>query len=150
MSGWLPWGLCCTSRWWTATPTAPSCSPCPLWSSPPCCAAVPSITGESQWEVLKTIFSLPSSFLGLMQKYYKFEHCSTPVLIELVIAFTYHQPLQLREREKFTSKSHISLWEHSSHFRLIGRGVPSVSVVSQLMYKFLCLASPKENPQVPM
>jgi len=47
-------------------------------------------------------------------------------------------------------KSHISLWEHSSHFRLIGRGVPSVSVVSQLMYKFLCLASPKENPQVPM
>jgi len=44
-------------------------------------------------------------------------------------------------------KSHISLWEHSSHFRLIGRGVPSVSVVSQLVYKFLCLASPKENPQ---
>jgi len=43
-------------------------------------------------------------------------------------------------------KSHISLWEHSSHFRLIGRGVPSVSVVSQLMYEFLCLASPKENP----
>jgi len=41
------------------------------------------------------------------------------------------------------------LWEHSSHFRLIGRGVPSVSV-SQLMYKLVCLASPKENPQVPM
>jgi hypothetical protein len=55
-----------------------------------------------------------------------------------------------REREGFTSKSHISLWEHSSHFRLIGRGVPSVSVVPQLMYKFLCLASPKENPQVHM
>jgi len=54
-----------------------------------------------------------------------------------------------REREIYF-KSHISLWEHSSHFRLIGRGVPSVSVVSQLMYKFLCLASPKENPQVPM
>jgi len=53
------------------------------------------------------------------------------------------------EREIYF-KSHISLWEHSSHFRLIGRGVPSVSVVSQLMYKFLCLASPKENPQVPM
>jgi len=52
-----------------------------------------------------------------------------------------------REREIYF-KSHISLWEHSSHFRLIGRGVPSVSVVSQLMYKFLCLASPKENPQV--
>jgi len=50
-----------------------------------------------------------------------------------------------REREIYF-KSHISLWEHSSHFRLIGRGVPSVSVVSQLMYKFLCLASPKENP----
>jgi len=47
-----------------------------------------------------------------------------------------------REREIYF-KSHISLWEHSSHFRLIGRGVPSVSVVSQLMYKFLCLASPK-------
>jgi len=54
-----------------------------------------------------------------------------------------------REREIYF-KSHISLWEHSSHFRLIGRGVPSESVVSQLMYKFLCLASPKENPQVPM
>jgi len=54
-----------------------------------------------------------------------------------------------REREIYF-KSHISLWEHSSNFRLIGRGVPSVSVVSQLMYKFLCLASPKENPQVPM
>jgi len=51
----------------------------------------------------------------------------------------------LMEREIYF-KSHISLWEHSSHFRLIGRGVPSVSVVSQLMYKFLCLASPKENP----
>jgi len=49
------------------------------------------------------------------------------------------------EREIYF-KSHISLWEHSSHFRLIGRGVPSVSVVSQLVYKFLCLASPKENP----
>jgi len=47
-------------------------------------------------------------------------------------------------------KSHISCWEHSSHCRLIGRGVPSVSVVSQLVYKFLCLASPKENPQVPI
>jgi len=46
-------------------------------------------------------------------------------------------------------KSHISLWEHSSHFRLIGRGVPSVSVVSQLMYKFLCLASPKESLCMP-
>jgi len=54
-----------------------------------------------------------------------------------------------REREIYF-KSHISLWKHSSHFRLIGRGVPSVSVVSQLMYRFLCLASPKENPQVPM
>jgi len=40
----------------------------------------------------------------------------------------------LREREIYF-KSHISLWEHSSHFRLIGRGVPSVSIVSQLMYK---------------
>jgi len=51
------------------------------------------------------------------------------------------------EKKKIYFKSHISLWEHSSHFRLIGRGVPSVSVVSQLMF---CLASPKENPQVPM
>jgi len=54
-----------------------------------------------------------------------------------------------REREIYF-KSHISLWEHPSHFRLIGRGVPRVSVASQLMYKFLCWASPKENPQVPM
>jgi len=54
-----------------------------------------------------------------------------------------------REREIYF-KSHISLREHSSHFRLIGRGVPSVSVVSQLVYKFLCSASPKENPQVPI
>jgi len=52
-----------------------------------------------------------------------------------------------REREIYF-KSHNFWWEHSSHFRLIGRGVPSVSVVSQLVYKFLCLASPKENPQV--
>jgi len=29
------------------------------------------------------------------------------------------------------SKSHISWWEHSSHFRPAGRGVHSVSVVSQ-------------------
>jgi len=35
-------------------------------------------------------------------------------------------------------KSHISLWEHTSHFKLIGRGVPSVCVVSQLVYNFLC------------
>jgi len=33
-----------------------------------------------------------------------------------------------RERERYTSKSHISLWEHSSRFRLIGRGVPSVQI----------------------
>jgi len=52
-----------------------------------------------------------------------------------------------REREIYF-KSHISWWEHSSHFRLIGRGVPSVSIVSQLVYKFLYLASPKESPQV--
>jgi len=57
----------------------------------------------------------------------------------------------LREREReIYFKSHISWWEHSSHFRLIGRGVPSVSVVSPLVYKFFCLASPNENPQVPM
>jgi len=54
------------------------------------------------------------------------------------------------QRREIYFKSHISLWEHSSHLRLIGRGVPSVSVVSQLVYKFLCLASPKENPQVPI
>jgi len=59
-------------------------------------------------------------------------------------------PRPAQEREIYF-KSYISLWEHpSSHFRLIGRGVPSVSVFSQLMYKSLCLASPKENPQVPM
>jgi len=50
------------------------------------------------------------------------------------------------KRERDSLQVPHSLWEHSSHFRLIGRGVPSMSVVSQLMYKFLCLASPKENP----
>jgi len=40
--------------------------------------------------------------------------------------------------------------EHSSHFRLIERGVPSVSDVSQLVYNFPCLASPRVNPQVPI
>jgi len=54
-----------------------------------------------------------------------------------------------RERERYF-KSHMSWWEHSSHFRLIGRGVPSVSVVSQLVYNFLWMASPRGNPQVPM
>jgi len=53
-------------------------------------------------------------------------------------------------RREIYVKSHICLWEHSGHFRLIGRGVPSVSVVSQLVYIFLCLASPRENPQVPI
>jgi len=53
-------------------------------------------------------------------------------------------------RERCTSKSHVSLWEHSSHFRLVGRGVPGVSVVSQRVYIFLCLASPREIPQVPI
>jgi len=38
-----------------------------------------------------------------------------------------------KEREIYF-KSHISWWEHSSNFRLIGRGVPSVPVVSQLVY----------------
>jgi len=41
-----------------------------------------------------------------------------------------------REREFYFTKSHISLWEYSSDFRLIGRGVPIVSVVSQLVYNF--------------
>jgi len=40
--------------------------------------------------------------------------------------------------ERFTSRTHISWWEHSSHFRLIRRGVPSVSVVLQLVYNILC------------
>jgi len=55
----------------------------------------------------------------------------------------------VRGRERFYFKSHITVWEHYSHFRLIGRGVPSVSAVSQLVYKILCLASPKENPRGP-
>jgi len=52
------------------------------------------------------------------------------------------------EREIYF-KSHISLWEHSSHVRLIGRGVPSVSVVSPLMYKFLCWPPPRKIPRSP-
>jgi len=35
-----------------------------------------------------------------------------------------------RREKDIYFKSHISLWEHSSHFKLIGRGLPSV-VVSQ-------------------
>jgi len=53
-----------------------------------------------------------------------------------------------REREIYF-KSHISLWEHSSHFRPIGRGVPSVCCFSANV-QIPLLASPKENPQVPM
>jgi len=56
----------------------------------------------------------------------------------------------IAKESEFYFKSHISLWEHSSHFRLIRKGVSSVSVVSQLVYKFLCLASPKEIFQIPM
>jgi len=70
-----------------------------------------------------------------------------------LVAIQGSQPEELgreREREVYFKSHIVSLWEHSSHFRLIGRGVPSVSVVSQLVYKFLCLASPKENPQVPI
>jgi len=52
------------------------------------------------------------------------------------------------EEREIYFKSHISLWEHSSHFRLIERGVPSVSVVSQLMYKFLW-PPPRKIPRSP-
>jgi len=38
--------------------------------------------------------------------------------------------LRARERENLLQSSHISLWEHSSHFMLIGRSVPSVSCFS--------------------
>jgi len=69
-------------------------------------------------------------------------HCQTAAMSD--------SPSLSTDQREIYFKSHISLWEHSSHFRLIGRRVPSVSVFSQLMYKFLCLASPKENPQVPM
>jgi len=64
---------------------------------------------------------------------------------EAILGSHFHQ----REREIYF-KSRISSWEHSSHFRLIGRGFLSVSVVTQLVYNFLCLASPRENPQVPI
>ncbi len=36
------------------------------------------------------------------------------------------------ERERLTSSTHISLWVHSSHFRLIGRGVPGCYGISGL------------------
>jgi len=40
------------------------------------------------------------------------------------------EPLKrVRERD-LPHSTHISLWEHSSHLRLIGRGVPSVSCFS--------------------
>jgi len=70
--------------------------------------------------------------------------------VSFIIASAAHFPVFAeRERERYF-KSHISWWEHSSHFRLIGRGVPSVSVVSQLVYNFLWMASPRGNPQVPI
>jgi len=49
----------------------------------------------------------------------QFRHC-------LLFAFARERE---RERELLQS-AHISLWEHSSHNRLIGRGVPDVSFVS--------------------
>jgi len=54
------------------------------------------------------------------------------------------------ERERDLLQVPHFVVEHSSHFRLIGRGVPSVSVVSQLVYNFLWMASPRGNPWVPI
>jgi len=56
-----------------------------------------------------------------------------PELAEIRSWLKFIRHLGRREREReIYFKSHISLWEHSSHFRLIGRGVPSVAIVSQL------------------
>jgi len=43
----------------------------------------------------------------------------------------------LGDRERFTSSIYISLWEHPSHDRLIGKGVPSVSSCFSLVYNVL-------------
>jgi len=48
-----------------------------------------------------------------------------------------------RKERDILQSTHISLWEHSSHCKLIGRGVSCVSGVSQLVYHFFCLASPR-------
>jgi len=54
------------------------------------------------------------------------------------------------ERKRgLNQNTHISEWEHSSHFRLIGRGVPSVSFIPQLAYDSLCLSSPREQSPDP-
>jgi hypothetical protein len=47
-------------------------------------------------------------------------------------------------RERFTSSTHISLWLHSRHFRLIGRGAPGCTSISSLQCaNFSVLASPR-------
>jgi len=55
----------------------------------------------------------------------------------------------LCEREIFTSKSHISLWEHSSHFRLIGRGVHSASYFFAGVQFSLLWSPPGNIPRSP-
>jgi len=49
-----------------------------------------------------------------------------------------------REREIYFKVPHSSLWEHSRRDRLIGRGVPGVTLFLASV-QFLCLASPREN-----
>jgi len=67
------------------------------------------------------------------------------------VRLTPHSPPLETERERdLLQRTPIFLWECSSPSMLIGRSVPTVSVVSQLVFVFLCLASPGESPQVPM
>jgi len=48
-----------------------------------------------------------------------------------------------RKERNIYFKSNISLLVHSSHSSLIVRGVPGVSVVSQLVYNLLCFGLPQ-------
>jgi len=54
-----------------------------------------------------------------------------------------------RAREEFTSKYPHSLWEHSSHGRLVGWGVPGVFCFSPV-FIFSVRPPPGKNPQVPI
>jgi len=55
-----------------------------------------------------------------------------------------------RERESLSQSTHISFWEHSSHFRLIGRGVPGGVFLFLVSVQYFLLGLPQgRNPRSP-
>jgi len=49
----------------------------------------------------------------------------------VIFAFLFESLGQGERKRDLLQSTHISLWEHSSHARLIGRGIPGVSLVSR-------------------